>query len=134
MTRHDVPSEFAKRLFKRPALEAAHNKEFGCFDQILLRFGFGLALSGDVQRRAMGYVPAILLLYEAKKLELRLDYFAHTRTPGSGALISPMTYVHIGHIVNDLGCARRSRVNIPFDSPPITYFIVFHQPFSHEKW
>lgn len=77
MTRHNMPSEFPKGLLKRPTLKAADDKQFRCLNEILFCFALRLALSGDVQRRTMGYVLAILLLHDAEQLKLCLDDYTH---------------------------------------------------------
>ncbi len=105
LTCDNSPPKLSKCLLKRSALEAAYNEEFGRFGKILLRFGLSPSLSSNVKWRAMGYIPAVLLLHDAEKLELCLNHCAHTWIPGRGTLTSPRLYIHGRCIVNDSRCS-----------------------------
>ena len=80
---HNAPSELSECLFKCSPLEATHNEEFGRFRKILLRFSQSSSLGGNVQRGAMGHVPAVLSLNDAEKLQLCLEYQTHIFTIGA---------------------------------------------------
>src|SRR5271170_3594606 len=79
---YNVPAEFAKGLLKRAPLEATHNKKVSRFDEIFLGFFLGSSLRGEVQRRAMSNMPAVLFLQDAEKLEGGLYDDLHKVVPG----------------------------------------------------
>lgn len=76
-SRHHVPSKLTERLLKRSPLEATDYEQFGCFDQVAAGLILGLALRGNVQRRAVSDIPATLALKGAEKSEFSLNSYLH---------------------------------------------------------
>lgn len=76
-SRRHVPSKLTERLLKRSPLKATDYEQFGCFDQIAAGLFLGLALGGNVQRRAVSDIPATLALKGAEKPEFSLNSYLH---------------------------------------------------------
>ena len=76
-SRHYVPSKLAERLLKRSPLETTDYEQFRCLDQVAAGLVLGLALGGNVQRRAVSDIPATRVLKGAEKLEFSLNSYLH---------------------------------------------------------
>lgn len=80
----DMPTQFPESLFKRTSLEATHHEKISSLNEIVPCLVSSASLRSNVQRWAMGDVPAIFFLHDSEKLEGRLYYDLHKIRNGEG--------------------------------------------------